>query len=341
MKQFNVGENEAGQRLDKLLFKLLNKAPKSFIYKMLRKKNITLNGKKADGSEKLSISDEIKLFLSDETFDKFHEADAKKQPCADLDLKLDIVYEDRHLIIVNKPIGILSQKADRNDISMVEYITAYLIKTGQLSHTQLESFKPAVCNRLDRNTSGLLIGGKSLAGLQEMSRLLKLRAISKYYLCIVKGTLKSKRTIEGFLYKDSAKNQVSIYKEKKAGSEYICTEYEPLEYAGISQVADLDGKETPGANSYTLLKVKLITGRSHQIRAHLASIGYPIIGDSKYGDMRINIYFEKKYGLNSQLLHSYEIVFPELTGDFSYLSGKNFTAGPPEIFIRIKDDLFH
>jgi len=327
MKQFIVKENEAGQRLDKLLFKLLDKAPKSFVYKMLRKKNITLNGKKADGSERLAVSDEIKLFLSDETFDKFHEADKGKDIHQALNYKLDIVYEDKNIIIINKPVGVLSQKADKNDISMVEYLIGYLLQTGQISNEELNSFKPAICNRLDRNTSGLLIGGKTLAALQEMSMLLKHRTLDKYYLCIVKGKVAAKKRIEGFLSKDEIKNQVSIYPNERENTEYICTEYEPLKYS--------DAENT----SYTLLMVKLITGRSHQIRAHLASIGHPIVGDSKYGDKRTNDYFSKKYGLKYQLLHSYKIVFPKLEGDLAYLSGREFIAEPPQLFTHIKNDL--
>ncbi len=331
MKQFIVQENEAGQRLDKLLSKLLNKAPKSFIYKMLRKKNITLNKKRADGSEKLVLSDEINVYLSDETFEKFHETAVESESDTAIDYKLDIVYEDKHILIVNKPVGILSQKAEKSDISMVEYITGYLLATGQITREQLGSFKPAVCNRLDRNTSGLIIAGKSLAGLQEMSKLLKNRSLSKYYLCIVKGRLEGKKRIEGYLSKEHSTNKVNIFQQQKEYSEYICTEYEPLKYTGNSESSE---------SSYTLLKVKLITGRSHQIRAHLASIGHPIIGDSKYGDRGTNSYFTKKFGLNSQLLHSYQIIFPELEGEFAYLSAKDFTARPPAIFERIKDELF-
>ncbi len=321
MKQFYVQQNEAGQRLDKLLAKLLNKAPKSFIYKMLRKKNITLNGAKADGSEKLSIQDEIKLFLSDETFALFSEEIQTTQ----VEHNLDIIYEDQHILILNKPLGILSQKAEKDDISMVEHIISYLMSTNQLTKEQLISFKPAVCNRLDRNTGGILIAGKSLYGLQEMARLLKDRSLGKYYLCIVKGRIESKERIEGYLSKDEKRNQVNISKTASEGSDYICTEYEPIAYA---------------EHKYTLLRVKLITGKSHQIRAHLASIGHPIIGDYKYGDQKTNHYFKTNYELSTQLLHSYEMVFPEITGELSYLSGKSFIAKLPEQFEMIKKDLF-
>jgi 23S rRNA pseudouridine955/2504/2580 synthase len=321
VKQFNVQQNEAGQRLDKLLAKLLNKAPKSFIYKMLRKKNITLNGKKAEGSEMLRVQDEIKLFLSDDTYALFSE----EVQTTNVEHDLTIIYEDQHILIVNKPLGILSQRAEREDISMVEHIISYLLSTNQLTKEQLISFKPAICNRLDRNTGGILIAGKSLLGLQEMARLLKDRSLGKYYVCIVKGHVEKKERIEGYLCKDEKKNQVTIHPTEVENSEYICTEYEPVSYA---------------EHKYTLLRVKLITGKSHQIRAHLASIGHPIIGDYKYGDQKTNHFFKMNYDLSSQLLHANQMVFPELEGELSYLSGKCFTANLPEQFEKIQKDLF-
>jgi len=367
MKQFTVEENEAGQRLDKLLAKLLNKAPKSFIYKMLRKKNITLNGKKAEGSEKLEISDEIKLFLSDETIEQFNEAKNEEDVSStDVEQSVNVIYEDKHILVVNKPLGILSQKAEKDDVSMVEYIIAYLLNSKQITREQLVSFKPSICNRLDRNTGGILIAGKSLLGLQEMARLLKNRSLEKYYLCIVKGKVEEKKLIEGYLTKDEEKNQVKIYPNQVANTEYICTEYEPLVYSknalkdetlireeayirnlkktteenlsATSMKSKADEDDVAGI--YTLLQVKLITGRSHQIRAHLASIGYPIIGDFKYGEQKTNHYFKRKYDLSYQLLHSNRMVFPSISGELSYLSEKEFIAEVPELFAKIRTDLF-
>lgn len=320
MKQIVVSENQAGQRLDKLLLKILNNAPKSFIYKMLRKKNIVLNGKKASGSEILTINDEIKLYLSDETIDKF----TKKLDTALVECDLDIIYEDKNILILNKPIGVLSQKAKENDYSMVEYVIAYMLSTKQITKEQLMSFKPGICNRLDRNTSGLLVAGKTLIGLQEMARIFRERTIDKYYLCIVKGQIKSSNRITGYLIKDQSNNMVTISEKVTDDADYICTEYQPM----------------ASNNEFTLLKVKLITGKTHQIRAHLASIGHPIIGDTKYGDMKINNYFRNKYGLQNQLLHSYCLVFPQLIGPLSNLSEQEFAAPVPEIFKRIKYDLF-
>jgi len=320
MKQILVNENQAGQRLDKLLFKFLNNAPKSFIYKMLRKKNIVLNGRKASGAEILKVNDEVKLYLSDETIDKF----TKKLETAILDFELDVIYEDKNILILNKPSGILSQKAVVNDYSMVEYIISYMLSKNQISKEQLMSFKPSVCNRLDRNTSGLLIAGKTLVGLQEMSRLFKERKIDKYYLSMVKGQVKETAKITGYLRKDKTRNIVTVTTEPSSESNYICTEYQPLKVS----------------EDFTLLQVKLITGKSHQIRAHLSSIGHPILGDAKYGDTDLNESLRHKYGLNHQLLHSYRCVFPQILGPLSNLSGREFQAPEPEIFTRIKKDLF-
>ena len=315
MKQITVSSNEAGQRLDKLLGKYLNLAGKSFIYKMMRKKNITLNGKKCDGSEKVAEGDEIKFFLSDETFEKFSEVKVqavKKQ-------KLDIIYEDSHILLINKPSGMLSQKAKETDESLVEYLIDYLLDSGQLTRETLRSFRPSVCNRLDRNTSGLVAAGKSLAGLQMLSAVLKDRSLHKYYLCAVKGSVAASQTIEGYLVKDEKTNQVTVSEKETEGSAPIRTKYEP--------VAEKNG--------YTLLKVTLITGRTHQIRAHLASVGHPIAGDYKYGDPLVNAEVKNQFRVGSQMLHSYRMVFPELPEPFSYLSGKTFTAPVPSEFERV------
>lgn len=315
MQSLIVSNNEAGQRMDKLLIKYLNLAGKSFVYKMMRKKNIVLNGKKCDGSERLVQGDEIKLFLSDETIAKFSEI---KIPVVKK-MKLDIVYEDDHIILINKPAGMLSQKAKDTDESLVEYMIDNLIARGQLKKEQLRSFRPSICNRLDRNTSGLVVGGKSLKGLQLMSSVFKDRSIHKYYQCVVKGKVLEKQVIRGFLLKDETTNQVTVYTNELPGSVPIITEYEPKSYF----------------EGYTLLNVTLVTGRTHQIRAHLASIGHPIVGDYKYGDPSVNEEAKKRFSIHSQLLHSYQIVFPVLPPPLTYLSGKTFYAPLPKSFSNV------
>lgn len=315
MKELKVTEKEAGQRLDKLLGKYLNLAGKGFIYKMLRKKNITLNGRKCDGSEKLVAGDEIKLFLSEETIEKFSEVTVQKVKKT----RLNIIYEDQHILLINKPAGMLSQKAKENDESLVEYVTNYLLDTKALSREDLRTFRPSVCNRLDRNTSGLVVAGKSLPGLQIMAEVFKDRSLHKYYYCIVHGKLDKEQTIHGFLLKNEQFNQVSILKTQVPGSAKISTKYTPVSFK----------------NGYTLLKVMLITGKSHQIRAHLASIGYPLVGDVKYGSRKVNEEAQKNFGICHQMLHSYELEFPQLPPPLTDLSGKIFTAPLPDEFYKV------
>lgn len=326
MRLITITENEAEQRLDKFLGKYMDKAPKSFFYKMLRKKNITLNKKKAEGNERLKLGDEIRLFLSDETIESFSSSKDCKKPLRNAAYpELEIIYEDAHILLLNKPAGLLSQKAKPEDVSLVELMIAYLLDSGQFKEEELHGFRPGICSRLDRNTSGLVIAGKSLPGLQAMNELIRTRAIGKFYRCIVTGILNEPQRIEGWLKKDEKANEVSVYQREQKDSLYICTEYLPLEVISI-------GKEC-----YTYLEVHLITGRSHQIRAHLASIGHPIVGDGKYGSPGVNRYFQERFGLRYQLLHAFRLEFPYLEGALSPLSNQKFAAPLPPVFERIME----
>ena len=308
-------QEDAGQRLDKYLQKYLKLAPKSFLYRMLRKKNIVLNGKKADGSEKLKQGDVIRLYLSDETLEKFREEDRSYPVWPDR----EIVYEDRQVRMVNKPAGMLAQKAAPEDVSLNEYLVGYLLAGGQVTRESLAGFTPGVCNRLDRNTSGLVIGAKTLGAAQEMGRLLKERQAGKYYLALVMGTIRRSERIRGWLVKDRKKNQVTVSREPAEGGAPIETAYEPLASNG----------------TMTLLKVELVTGKTHQIRSHLAGTGHPLAGDAKYGDAAFNRYFRERYRLNSQFLHSWKIEFPAMDAPFDALSRRTVTAEPPELFRKI------
>lgn len=362
MREFIIDENSAGQRLDRFLGKYMTKAPTSFFYKMMRKKNITLNGKKCEGSERLNVGDVVKLFLADETIDQFREAPWAISSMSAINaasggnssssaktgegyrgkkaginggtppgmmvtgnfskpeqVRLNIVYEDKDILLVNKPAGMLSQKAAPTDVSLTEYMIHYLLTTGKMTEKQLETFRPSVCNRLDRNTSGMVICGKSLRGSQEMSRLLRDRTLRKRYLCLVNGVLKGEQRIEGFLTKDEKTNQVTISRQQTGGSVPIATVYRNL----------LDN------NNVTLLEVELITGKSHQIRAHLTSIGHGIIGDTKYGNEQVNKEYRERYGLRVQLLHAWRVNFPKMGEGFERLSCKQFTANVPPIMKRV------
>lgn len=314
MQEIIISANEAGQRMDKFLVKYLNEAPKSFLYKMLRKKNIVLNGKKADGSEKLNLGDSVRLYLADETIEKFSKVQVQRT-CT----KLNIIYEDNNILLINKPVGMLSQKAKPQDTSAVEHVITYLLESGQLREEELRSFHPSVCNRLDRNTSGLLAAGKSLAGLQELSELFKNRSLKKFYRCIVSGQVTEPSHISGWLYKDERTNKVTVLSKERADAVRIETEYRPV---------------AVGTDA-TLLEVHLITGRTHQIRAHLASVGHPILGDYKYGQKAVNDACKKEYNVQAQLLHAFRLEFPELTGALANVSRKEFTAGLPEQFQNV------
>lgn len=318
MKEYIIKNNEAGQRFDKYLKKILPNASSSFIYKMLRKKNITLDGHKASGTEILKIGSDVKIFFSDETFDKFsvdlsalkNEYDALSK----LTLSgLKIIFENDDILIADKPVNMLSQKSGISDISANERLIGYLISNSGLDFEEFRTFKPSVCNRLDRNTTGLILMGKSLKGSQYLSQILKERSIEKYYRTIVAGKVTEPQHIEGFLTKDKDRNIVKITDKKiDETSTEIKTEYRPIK----------------SNNNVTLLEVHLITGKSHQIRAHLASIGHPIIGDPKYGDEKFNNIFMRQYKIKTQLLHAYKVVFSD---DNSYI------AQMPQIYTTIID----
>ncbi|MCR4902879.1 MAG: RluA family pseudouridine synthase [Butyrivibrio sp.] len=349
MKEFFIGSNEAGKRFDKYLFIILSNSSSGFIHKMLRKKNITLNDKTAEGNEKLNIGDSVKFYLSDETFEKFADPKVlklistenkpqetiKESLVEDTDLTYafkeitlkynpEVIYEDDNVLFVNKPAGLLSQKAQPRDISINEWLVGYLLEKGSIDQKQLVTFKPSICNRLDRNTSGIVICSKSLPGAQKMNEMLKERTLHKYYRTIVKGIIEKEETFDGYLYKDEKNNKVEILPFEKEGSFHIVTRYIPI-------------KHNKNMN-LTYIEVELITGKSHQIRAHLSSMGHPLIGDTKYGSIKFNTRFKKEYGLKYQLLHGYRLEFPEMEPLFADLSGKKIIAKLPEVFNRILED---
>ena len=333
MREIVISKNEAGQRLNKLVMKYLNKAPSSFVYRMIRKKNIKLNNGKAVGNEILYVGDVIQLYLSDDTIDSFRDdrptygnrENNKK-------FKPEIVYHDHNILIVCKPFGVLSQKASKNDYSINESIIDYLLDSEYITSAQLRTFKPSICNRLDRNTSGLVLCGVSLMGSQELSRIIRERNIDKYYYTIVKGVVDGERDVTAYLSKDEKNNSVIIRDTVEdirnavgdAGYDKIHTIFQPVRTNG----------------RYTEIKVKLITGKTHQIRAQLQRMGYPIVGDTKYGDKQTNIDFRQRYRLRNQLLHCGEIEFTNVTGGLDYLTGKIFSAFKPDMYKKIEKDLF-
>ncbi len=352
MQSVIIGANQAGQRLDKFLHKYLPRAGTSFLYKMLRKKNITLNGKKAEGKEMLSLGDEVKFFFSDETFAKFsglaendissnandnavtkhtvNHSSSKECLRAYETLKgITVLYEDTNILILNKPVGILTQKATPQDCSLNEWLIGYLLEKGSITEEMLRSFHPSVCNRLDRNTSGIVLCGKSLAGSQALSRIIKERTIRKFYRTICVGEINQDEILNGYLHKDKKSNKVTVCKtlpSANTGEDYspIQTAYHPITWK----------------NGFTLLEVELITGKTHQIRSHLASMKHPIIGDGKYGKKQANDAFRQKDSLKNQLLHAQRIVFPKEDGVLEALSGQEIIAPCPKQFKNIQERLF-
>lgn len=339
MQSVTVTSNQAGQRLDKLLHKLLPEAGTSFLYKMLRKKNITLNGKKAEGKEMLAVGDTIAFFFSDETFAKFKgNARTTAEPkgknanpyqeyeTAYRTLKgITILYEDGDFCILNKPAGLLVQKASPRDASLNEWLLGYLLSADRdFWEKEMESFKPSICNRLDRNTSGIVLCGKSLAGSQYLNRIIKDRSIQKFYRTICVGKLNAPERIQGYLIKDTKTNKVTITKTKQSDEQSaIETAYAPIHSNG----------------KFTLLEVELVTGKTHQIRAHLSSMGHPLIGDTKYGSEKVN-HDMTKFALHAQLLHAYRIEFPKCeTGVGAAISQKTVIAPLPSLFQKITNEL--
>ena len=340
MQDILIEKNEAGQRMDKFLKKFFPNAATSLLYKQLRNKNITLNKKKADGKEILSIGDHIQCFFSDDTFEKFRgrtetETISEYEKAYHTLKGVTVLYEDPHILILDKPAGILSQKADPGDLSVNEWLVGYLIENGSIEEKELHTFRPSVCNRLDRNTSGIVLCSKSLAGSQALTRMVRERTIRKFYRTICSGTVTEPTHISGYLTKDSKHNKVSVSQNPgdSASEDFIKTNYVPL----------LTGTD------YTLLEVELITGKTHQIRAHLSSVGHPLVGDVKYGGAQepLKSLLHEKYV--THLLHAYRVEFPVYKAGersdlqegerqvYESLSGQKVIAPLPQRFVQIRD----
>ncbi len=322
MKAFNVSKADEGQTLVKYVAKLMKLAPMSVIRKAIRKKNIDLNKKRATGNEMLKAGDVVQIWFSDETFQKFETPaekykDSKRTESVSKSslnaFKKNIIFEDDNVLLVNKPAGILTQADETGKASLNDELLAYFAENENL---KLRTVKPSVCNRLDRNTSGIVICGKTIKGLQQMNDIIKDRSVHKYYRCLCSGTLKGEGELKGWLLKDKKKNEVVIKEKETDGALPVITKYRVLDTFIV------EGCEI------TYVEVLLVTGRSHQIRAHFASIGHPLLGDLKYGNAE-SLNITNKLKIKRQLLHAYCLEFPKLKGDFQSISEKKVTADIP------------
>ena len=310
MREIEISQREAGQRLDRFLSRYMPGASSGFLHKMLRKKNIKRNQIRAQGGDLLEAGDRIQLYFSEETLEKFcrpqrepeenpstwRESGSRRiQSQSPARKCVKLLYRDEDILAFHKPAGMLSQKADSRDDSLNDYLIDYCLDQGILTREDLYTFRPSVANRLDRNTSGIVLCGISVRGLQTLSRLLKNRELGKYYLCPVKGEMHGEGRLAGYMSKDRKSNRTAWSREKKAGAAFVETAYRVLD-------------SSPGVS---LLEIHLITGKSHQIRSHLASIGHPVLGDYKYGDRPFNDRLKKKYGLSHQLLHCWRVYMPD------------------------------
>ncbi len=323
MRELAIGRNDAGQRLDKFVSKATSGMPKSLLYKYIRTKRIKVNGKRAHEGDMLSEGDLISMYIPEEFFSGSGEEPDYSR------VKIDpvIVYEDGNLLLCDKKPGVLVHLGDEGDGNLVMAaeretlifaLTAYLVRKGEYDPGSELSFAPALCNRIDRNTGGLVILAKNAATLRAVNQAIREDRVRKQYLCAVHGKLTGGKTLRGWHTKDPAKKTVSVSPVQVAGAKEIVTEYRAVAYNG-----ELD---------LTLCIVTLITGRTHQIRAHFASIGHPLLGEGKYARNA----GDRKLGFRSQALYSCALRFSFDDADYAYLNGRMFTVDGREIdFLRL------
>ncbi|MBO5230146.1 MAG: RluA family pseudouridine synthase [Clostridia bacterium] len=312
MKTFIISKNDSGQRLDKFISKAVPALPKSLMYKYIRTKRIKVNSKKSDISAKLAEGDTVDMYINDEFFAPVDE----KYDFLSASKNIDIVYEDENILLLDKKVGLLSHpdETEYND-TLITRVKRYLYEKGEYNPKDEQSFAPALVNRIDRNTGGIVIAAKNAESLRILNQKLKDRELEKYYLCVIHGSLKKKSgLLKGWLIKDEKKNKVRVFDREENGAKEIKTKY--------SVISEKDG--------LSLVEVELLTGRTHQIRAHFSSIGHPLLGDGKYGTNALN----KALGYKKQFLYSYRLkfMFTSDAGILEYLNGKSFEV--PDVWFK-------
>ena len=305
MKEFIIKKNDAGQRLDKYITKSFPLIPQSLMYKYIRNKRIKVNGKKSEISYKLCVDDVISMYVNDE----FFEPVKPKYDFLSAGKSLKVVYEDANIILIDKPAGILSHPDEGNYTdTAITRVKRYLYEKGEYNPDNEMSFAPALVNRIDRNTCGIIIGAKNAESLRMLNEKLKNRELHKYYLCVAIGKLKNREgIIKGYLEKNEKQNRVYISEKSNDKTKAIATKYNVLDYKG----------------GLSLVEVELLTGRTHQIRASFSHLGNPLLGDGKYGTNAQNKQFG---GYKKQFLYSYKLAFDfeSDAGILNYLNGKSF-----------------
>ena len=308
MKSFEIKKNDANQRLDKFVTKTVPNLPKALLYKYIRTKRIKVNSKRAEISTRLNEGDTVDMYINDEFFVKSE----TRYDFSSASDKLDIIYEDENIMLLDKKAGLLCHPDDKEYVdTLISRVKKYLYNKKEYDPDEENSFTPALVNRIDRNTGGIVIAAKNAQSLKILNAQMKERNLKKTYLCVVHGVMERQSgLLTGWLVKDEDKNKVKIFKNQVPDSKEIKTKYTVIEN-------DRD-------NNLSLVEVDLLTGRTHQIRAHFASIGHPLLGDGKYGTNALN----KKMGYKKQFLYSYKLRFDtdESAGELSYLNGRTFTA---------------
>lgn len=302
MISFIIKKEEEGQTLEKFVKKVLSEAPLSFIYKLFRKKDVKVNGHWQDKKYLISSGEEVSIYITDSQLEEFKRQVESKQV---EDISSWIIYEDENILLINKPRGVLVQKNSEDSNALDEMVISYLINKGEYDPNKNLGYKPAPVHRLDRNTAGIVVFGKNIATLRYLADALNDKSvISKRYLALVKGEIDKDGEINAPLLKNSKSQRVSVSNEGKPS----ITRYKVVETF----------------KGYTLLEVELLTGRTHQIRVHMAYINHPVVGDSKYGDYELNKLLESKYGFKNQFLEAYQLDFHKLNNPLKYLSGRSF-----------------
>lgn len=313
MISFIIKKEEEGQTLEKFVKKVLSEAPLSFIYKLFRKKDVKVNGHWQDKKYLISSGEEISIYINDSQLEEFKRKVESKQV---EDISNWIIYEDENILLVNKPRGVLVQKNSEDSNALDEMVISYLINKGEYNPNKNLGYKPAPAHRLDRNTAGIVVFGKNIATLRYLSEALNDKSlVSKRYLTLVKGEISKDGEINAPLLKNSKTQRVNVSSEGKQA----ITKYKVVETF----------------KGYTLLEVELLTGRTHQIRVHMAYINHPVVGDSKYGNYELNKLLESKYGFKNQFLEAYQLNFHKLNNPLKYLSGRSFKISLTDEFLNL------